>query len=125
MRSPQMRVKKNHHQKGSLRRKVRQNGQNLLCYNLLCYQFCQRKDHFKKSVIYMYITVHKMQYITRSFSLNREMQQVARDITHLLKQVVNNFIYTLTFDFLNRINISVGNNFINKSCIILCKIVLF
>lgn len=29
----------------------------------------------------MYITVHKMQYITKSFSLNREMQQVARDIT--------------------------------------------
>lgn len=73
----------------------------------------------------MYIIVHKMQYITRSFSLNREMQQVARDITPPLpslhsmssmmesassKQVVNNFIYNLTFDFLNRIIISVGNN---------------
>lgn len=37
--SPQMRVKKNHHQKGCLQGKIRQNGQNILCYNHLCYQW--------------------------------------------------------------------------------------
>lgn len=75
--SPQMRVKKNHHQKGSLQGKIRQNGQNLLCYNLLCYQglFLNKRN------IHAHNCAQNAKMLQDLFSLNREMQQAARDIT--------------------------------------------
>lgn len=39
------------------RRKVRQNGQDLQCY-----QFCRRKDHFQTNVMNMYITAQNAKY---------------------------------------------------------------
>lgn len=57
--------------------KIRQNGQNLLCYNLLCYQglFLNKRN------IHAHNCAQNAKMLQDLFSLNREMQQAARDIT--------------------------------------------
>lgn len=136
--SPQMRVKKNHHQKGSLQGKIRQNGQNLLCYNLLCYQglFLNKRNihahncaQNAKCYKIFFLWIERCNRQPGTLHLHSLLCRVHVRLVwwkaHLLKQVVTILHIPWLFTSLIRIYISVGNNLINKRCIILCKMVLF
>lgn len=94
--------------------KIRQNGQNLLCYNLLCYQglFLNKRNihahncaQNAKCYKIFFLWIERCNRQPGTLHLHSLLCRVHVRLVwwkaHLLKQVVNNFTYTLTFYFAN------------------------